>query len=284
MTFQIFNRLGGRAEDSKTVNDRRVAPRPHALGLAVGINDYKAATPPRGQRNLGNLANAVNDAAAMKAAWEAQKYFASADITLLPDARADRAEIETALDRLAHAVRPDDLCVIFLAGHGMFREEDEAAAKKSLFIFCCPRFAGESPEETGLTSEVLYEKLAAINCRKLVLLDACHSGEAVSNPVRSLTPGGQGPVIIAACDRNQQSYENKKFAHGLFTAAVLEALGDQFAKADQDGNKKLDSRELYMYTLDRIPQLLRDIEQDERKQVPPMFEPLRQQPFVVTTR
>jgi WD40 repeat protein len=285
VTFQIFNRLGGRSEDSRTITDPRATPRPRLLGIAVGINDYKASTPPRGQRDrLTNLNNAVNDATAIKKAWEAQKYFVGGEIRLLPDADADRIQIEKAFDQLARDAQPDDLCVIFLAGHGMFRAEDDAASKKSQWIFCCPRFAGEDPEKTGVTSDVLYEKLAAINCRKLVLLDACHSGEAVFNPTRSLTPGGQGPVIIAACDRNQQSYENPKFAHGLFTYTLLEALGDQFAKADQDGNKKLDSRELYTYTLDRLPQLLREIGQDESKQVPTMFEPLRQPPFVVTTR
>jgi WD40 repeat protein len=285
LTFQIFNRLGGRAEDSKTVNDPRAPAPPRLLGIAVGINDYKASTPPRGQRDrLTNLNNAINDAAAIKKAFEAQRYFAKAEITLLDDARAELAELEKALERLARDARPDDLCVIFLAGHGMFRPEDEAKAKGSSFVFCCPRFAGEDPEKTGLSSEVLYGKLAAINCRKLVLLDACHSGEAVSNPVRSLTPGGQGPVIIAACDRNQQSYENPRFEHGLFTAALLEALGDNFAKADQDGNKKLDTRELYTYTLDRLPQLLREIKQDDSKQVPTLFEPLKQPPFVVATR
>ena len=272
LTFQTSNRIGGRAEVSTTVESARKVPaRPRVLGLLVGINDYKASTPPRGQDNLVNLTSAVSDAQSIKKSWEEQKHFGATELTLLTDAAADCDEIVKALDALARKAMPDDLCVIFLAGHGMFREEEGKDTKRSLFIFCCPRFQGDNPEKTGLTSEVLYEKLAAINCRKLVLLDACHSGEAASNPVRGLTPGGQGPVILAACDRNQHSYENPKFGHGLFTYTLLEALGDRFAKADADGNKKLDTRELYDYARARLPELLGEIKQNEFLQVPIMF-------------
>ena len=279
LTFQTSNRLGGRAETSTTVhNPRSVPAKTRVIGAAIGVNDYGSTIPARGQRGLGNLVSAVGDATAIKSAFEKQKFFGAAEIGLLTDKGADRAGIEKALDDLARKAQPDDLCVIFLAGHGMFREED---SKKSLFIFCTPSFQGDDPEKTGVTSDVLYRKLAAINCRKLVLLDACHSGEAASNPVRGLTPGGQGPVILAACDRNQQSYEDPKFGHGLFTQALLEALGKNFAQPDAAGNRKFDTRDLYNYTRARLPQMLTETGHNEFLQVPIMFAP---QPLTVTGR
>jgi hypothetical protein len=54
----------------------------------------------------------------------------------------------------------------------------------------------------------------------VVLLDTCRSG-GILNPIRALTPGGRGPSILASCDRNQLSYEDKFSEHGLFTLAVL---------------------------------------------------------------
>ncbi len=45
------------------------------------------------------------------------------------------------------------------------------------------------------------------------------------------------------------------FKHGLFTYAVLEALGDKFAAAAHDGNVVY-VNELYQYTHDRLPKLL----------------------------
>src|SRR5438477_7025550 len=106
-----------------------------------------------------------------------------------------------------------------------------------------------NPESSSITSDILYEKLAAIQGRKVVILDACHSGEAAANPVRSLVPGGQGPIIIASCDRNQSSFEDPKDKkHGLFTYALIEALGDKFGDADTDNKGELDPRKLYLYT------------------------------------
>src|SRR5262249_27531935 len=105
-----------------------------------------------------------------------------------------------------------------------------------------------------------------------VVLDACHSGQAATeNPVRWLVPSGQGPIIIAACDRNQEALENDK--HGLFTAALLEALGEKFAEADTDGNKTLDAAELFHYTRRRMPGLLKDIKAPQFAQVPIWFAP-----------
>jgi uncharacterized caspase-like protein len=106
---------------------------------------------------------------------------------------------------------------------------------------------------------VLIEKLSRIPCRKLVLLDACHSGGAAeANMIRRLVPDGQGPVVIAACTQRQQSLEHPNYKHGLFTYAVLQALGPDFRKADRDSNGTLSPAELFRYVEDRIPRLVED--------------------------
>jgi hypothetical protein len=155
---------------------------------------------------------------------------------------------------------------------------EKGAAPRSTFVVCGPDFDLAKPEATGLSSEVLYAKLAAIPGHKVVILDACHSGEAAANPVRGLVPGGQGPVIMAACDRNQFSYEFPKDdkenrLHGLFTYAILQALGDKFVDADRNHDGELDAAELFLYTRKRMPDLLKGIKQNESAQVPIMFAP-----------
>jgi WD40 repeat protein len=274
LTFQTYNRLGGRAEDTATLACERPESPPRLWGLVVGVNDYSAAQPaPGGGRALGDLKSAVNDAQDVRKTWASDKLYAGTDLFLRLDDQASRKEILAALDDLAKRTGPDDRLVLFLAGHGAFLTGKAAGAESpwSTFVFCCPRYDPTKPEATGVSSRVLYEKLAAIPCRKLVLLDACHSGEAVANPVRSLTPGGQGPIILAACDRNQLSYENKAFGHGLFTFAILEALGERFAQADRNGDGKLDATELYAYVRGRMPTLLEQIGMDEGRQVPIKF-------------
>jgi hypothetical protein len=103
-------------------------------------------------------------------------------------------------------------------------------------------------------------------------VDACQSGEAAASPVRVLVPGGQGPIVMAACDRNQKSYEDPKLKHGLFTYAILEALGEHFKQADINGDKQLDAAEIYNYTRSRMPALLKQIGLKEHEQVPVMSE------------
>jgi uncharacterized caspase-like protein len=126
-------------------------------------------------------------------------------------------------------------------------------------VFCCPDFDPGNVKDTALSAEELFELLAKVNCRKLVLLDACHSGGATeSNLVRRLVPDGQGPVVIAACTQRQLSLEHPNFKHGLFTYAVLQALGDDFRRADRDANGRLSPAELFRYVEDRIPRLVEE--------------------------
>jgi WD40 repeat protein len=269
LTFQTYNALGGRSDAVEKVEVLRAAARPRLLGLAVGINDYGSARVGRGGRGkLENLRSAGPDAQDMARAWSAQPLYANPRMRPLVNAQAGRKELLAALDEAAELAQPDDRFVLFLAGHGTFLTRKG----ESTFIFCCPRFDPDDAAATGLTSDELYRKLAAIPCRKLVLFDACHSGVA-ADPARLLTPGGQGPTVLAACDRNQLSWEDPDLGHGLFTLAVLEALGHRFGQADTNGDGRLDSNELYQYTLKRMPQLLRQIKRKEHIQVPLLYAP-----------
>ena len=278
VTFQTWNRLGGRADATGEIACDRPAPAaPRLVGLAVGINDYKAAKPaPNGERALGDLENAVNDARDLTQAWDEQKLYGGKDMTALLDRKATRQAILDALDDLAKNAKPDDQCIIFLSGHGDFRVEPPerpGGQPQSVFVFCAPDYDPSKPYTTGIANDKLFEKLAAIPCRKLLILDACRSGAAADNPARGFAPGGQGPIILAACDLNQASLEHEKFHHGLFTFAILEALGDPTAYHDHDGRKLLYVDELYRYTRKKMPKLLGLIGRKETAQAPILFAP-----------
>jgi uncharacterized caspase-like protein len=206
----------------------------------------------------------------MQKAWSDQPIYARTAVELVPEDKTEPQDLEAALDQLAKKAGPDDRCILFLAGHGVFMAHKGGG---QTFVFCCPKFDLTKPDRTGLPVEVLFEKLAAIPCQKLVLFDACHTG-MVANPSRQLTPGGQGPIVLAACDRNQSSFENPKlYGHGLFTKAVLEALDDQFGKADKSGDNVLTVAELFAYTQSRLPELLRGMGVDDYQQIPQLWAP-----------
>lgn len=279
LTLQAYNILGGRAEATARVTVAQTQPteKPKLYALLVGINDYSKAQPAAdGKRFLGNLRTATRDAEAMKKSWSAQKgkLYQDADLVVHLNKDANREAILKTLKQLAGRVRPEDRVLIFLAGHGDFLTRvglPETTGGESTFIFCCPDYDRKRYAQTGITSQTLYETLALIPGRKVVILDACHSGEAVANPIRSLTPGGKGPIILAACDRSEFSFEHEKFGHGLFTYAVLEALGPAFERADRDRNGTLDAAEVFTYAQARLPELLKEIKRAEDDQNPISF-------------
>jgi uncharacterized caspase-like protein len=86
--------------------------------------------------------------------------------------------------------------------------------------------------------------------------------------------------VIAACDRREQSYEHPKIGHGLFTYAVLDALGADYGRADRNRDGQLSALELYNYAVTRMPVLEEEIGQTPYSQNPICF-PRQPPAFVV---
>ncbi len=213
----------------------------------------------------------------MASALKEQKRYGATDLTLLlNDQEATRQAILDALDALAKKAGPDDLCVLFLSGHGDYREEKlPNGAPKSVFVFCPPDYDPTRPHGTGITNEELFEKIAAIPCQKLLILDACRAGATVAgdSPARGFAPDGQGPIILAGCGASQSSLEHPLFSHGLFTRAILDALDDPSQYPDHKGVKELFVSDLFRDTRKEMPKLLVEIHETPGAQVPLLFAP-----------
>lgn len=274
LTAVTYNAAGGRAEDVRRLTNPRPAPPAELVAVSVGIDDYSGHRKAvGGARGFGDLSFAKKDAGGIARAFESFKgaggCFAAARIDLRLDADATRAKLLAAIDDAAAKARPDDLMVVFFAGHGDLvggpdpRQVAAGRARGVLggagrFVLCGPDYARGTAAQTGLSAEELFEALAKVNCRKVVLLDACHSGEAAAaNLVRRFVPDGHGPFVVASCDQGQVSFEDARAGHGVFTAAVLDALGPGYRRADADTDGALGADELYEYVSDQLPGLLR---------------------------
>ncbi|MCE9564723.1 MAG: caspase family protein [Planctomycetes bacterium] len=280
ITVLTLNPLRGRAEATGFVHNPAKAPEPHLTGFAVGINNYEAhRNAVAGVRAFGDLGKARADATDFSREILTyrgpQKYFPIGNVdTILDDAAERKGIIATLTEMKKSAVRPDDLLVVFFAGHGdllspagkplppppMGVLARGMPADSGMFVFCCPDYSPTKPGTTAITGEELFEALAQINCRKLVLLDTCHAGGVIeANVLRRFIPNGQGPTVIAACDQSELSFEDNKLGHGVFTYAVLEALGTKFRTADANTDGILTATELYEYLADRVPTLVREV-------------------------
>jgi hypothetical protein len=271
LTVQAYNQAEIRRQAEARIEYLKPEAPVNLYALVVGVGDYKD-----NKAGLSNL-SAGKDALAVKELLSGQKkLFNHAEIVTLRDKDATRDRILDETARLAKAVQPDDTFVLFLGGHGASGQVINGIAngravkmdKKvapHLFVFCTQDFALDKPLATGLPSEDLYREMRRMNCRTLVLLDACHSGTIVEDPVRQLTPEGVGPVILSACESREPAAENEFLgnqftggrADGIFTIALILALEREFPKADANHDRVVTAAELHDYLRRRVPGLLK---------------------------
>ena len=194
--------------------------------VAVGIDTYRDPT-------IRRLSFAVADAESVaRSLQERSKGYYTADAaTVLKNERATPAEWRKTLDAvsrdLKERARPDDLLVLFFAGHGIIDPQT------GRYYYVGHDFKAEDLAKRRYEACIAwndFRSLAGIACRKLVLLDTCHAGAIQPLRSRNLKAAVrelQDDVIFtfAASAGDEQSAENKAWQHGAFTQAFLEALG-----------------------------------------------------------
>jgi WD40 repeat protein len=207
---------------------------PRLYLLASGVDRY-AHSARFADLGLTDLAFAVTDARAVReslARRSLELYDLAAD-RLLADTEVTRAGWKKAVadmsTRLTGEVEPDDLLVVFLAGHGMTNVD----AGRSYAYLChdaeltvSPPTDEPVPTADGALGWEDFLVLADIPCRKLALVDTCHSG-ALGPAARSVTVREFQEnmiVVLAAAADDEPSQEADHWGHGAFTKVLLEAL------------------------------------------------------------
>lgn len=261
---------------------------PVIRGLAIGIDTYPYL--PAGSQ----LHSTVADARLVQTTIESlatRGNIRSAKIDLLLENQATPAAILAGIDTSARGLGPDDWFILFLAGHGYAEGvssegggravgDDTAPAAPGGWFFCGyapwkgePLNLAAVGSERGLTqglrkaggvvsASTLLDRLSHLNCRKLVLIDSCHSGAIAQDPGRDLRPGGKGAVILAAAapyetaqeapvriDRNGRAVTEM---HGFFTAALAYTLSNGHAQTDRNQDRLLTLEELHQGVATRV--------------------------------
>jgi hypothetical protein len=230
-----------------------------AWAVAVGVDRYPAL-PPGAQ-----LAAAESDARGVVDALRSQvgsdgDYRALHDRLLLGDG-ATPSSIEAALRGLS-AMQPQDVAVVFLAGHGL----KPGASEDMLFVTAGATLdpsgralTAESESRDTLSWNAIAGALSGARGRVLVLLDACHAGHVTQELLvpddamaeRLWAAGRAGIVVFAASKGRQVSFEPggsrglvldadargrvQADSHGFFTGALLATLADPASDHDRDG-------------------------------------------------
>jgi WD40 repeat protein len=225
---KVYNRL---RQTLPNVPAPLVAPARKLHYLGVGVTELRSGV------GLSALRYAGQDAAELGTVLRhvgGQNGLEPGEFTVLAAQNGDQLptekQIHDALQRLGSVARADDFVIVFFSGHGL------ETPKGYRFVAQDTAVAADST----ISDESVNDALARLPCRSLLLLDTCHAEGVQRQRTLQDWPGvGLGPQILTSCDSAQESFEHEDLGlpaglkgHGLFTAALLEALTGQRAESE----------------------------------------------------
>lgn len=244
--------------------------------VAIGVSEYQQAD--------YNLTYATKDAKDVAAAFAAQKGpLADVRVLTLLDKDVTRESLDKARAFLKPATVADRV-VVFVAGHGLLDDKKDYYLATWDLDFAAPALRGIRYESL---QQLLDETPAR---RKVLLMDACHSGEVDKEDVQvaalgpeafgqvksrgfkkvTTRPGQEksafsvmrdlfadlrrdsGSVVISSASGVEFAFESPQWNNGVFTYALLDGLR---GAADADKNKLVTVSELLGYLAKRVPAL-----------------------------
>lgn len=228
--------------------------------LAVGLNEYKNS-----KYNL-NYGRADAQAFADAVEKRGRNIFRRISKQVIFDGQATRNGIEGAFNEIIAQAKPQDAFVFYFAGHGVMSEgNDQTPAEFYLVPYDVVRLYGDDGAlaVNGVAARLLRDLCTKVRAQKqLIVLDACQSagvldtfatrGAAEEKAVLQLARSA-GVVVLAATGQDQVASEFSKLGHGIFTYALLQAIGGDADGSPPDG--KVTVTELVAYINDRVPEL-----------------------------
>ena len=180
--------------------------KPKLYALLVGVTGYQ-------NPDYNNIFYGAHDADELAKALMAQKGGLYADVQTKivddptkPEADPTRSNVEDGLYWLQHAATNRDLAIIFLSGHGFLDPNQK-------FWFLTREADTARLRTTAISNDDLLNLIASIPGKKVLLIDACHSGAAMTvgykatpaemtpdmnKVVNDFSTAGSGVVVFAA--------------------------------------------------------------------------------------
>ncbi len=226
--------------------------------VTVGIDKYNFPAP---------LEFARKDAQALASRLE-PGVFSQVKVYSVSDKDATKEAISERFRQVAQAARPQDGCLVYLAGHGVTVE--------GRFFFLPSDADLKAVATSGLSSQELGKLLSEVPATKQVLiLDTCHSGATVgelagvlsakvsSAPVSSMVKDqhrlarNAGVFLVAASTPDEKAQEIPQLGHGLLTYTILSGLDSKVgqASAEPNGEGYVTMNNLLRFVSEQVPLL-----------------------------
>ena len=284
ISVSVFNSIGVEStRESFTVECTKKFTKPDLYIFAIGVSKYKDTT-----MNLTYSDKDVKDIASLFT--EKNKInmrFANVYVKLLTNEEATVANVETAAAFLKKA-KTNDQVILFYSGHGLIDQNLD-------YYLAMHNVDFTNPSLSGLSYTHFQDFLDGLQCRKrLLLIDACHSGEFDKEDYTSPTLASNsdeqytiekeiqfrgkkvvgignanelmkelfadlrketGATIIASSSGAEYSVESPTWKNGVFTYALKEAFSDM--KADRNKDKEITLIETREYLVRKVKELTR---------------------------
>lgn len=297
-TIQIFaeNVEGLKSLRVKTLVNCEYSYQPKLFVLSIGSGEFE-------DENY-NLEYAGKDAIDIANLFSKSKQFSEINVKTLSNKTVTKNKVFDEI-RLLNKVDINDVVVVFYAGHGVLDADLDYYLSAYDMNF-------SKPSVNGVNYDALEDELSKLKCRnKLLLIDACHSGELDKDEVvakTSLTEsedetltfrsgtsdvsyvGGKsifelsknlfadlrsnsGVITISSAGAAEYALEGGKWKNGAFTYCLLKGIINKNADINKD--KKITTNELQRYLFFEVPKLTNG------KQTPTSRVELLEQNFVI---
>ena len=254
--------------------------------LLIGINDYEHS-------QIQDLNYSEADARLLRDILIRYARYKSQNIRMLLGREATYTSIKDAIYWLGQMADYDDDVFYYFSGHGTRIDDTDGNEEDGMDEAFCPYETDLARPASVILDDEIGHWFKRIRAQKIiVILDCCHSGGAAGRGLEeegarglhmSSTRGARGGLldpdddpyardltlnnkfIITASDANEQSYENPKLGHGVFTYYLGDAIR---GSADYNGDKKISALEMFEYTKTKTLEFAKSI---RRKQTPIKF-------------
>jgi WD40 repeat protein len=231
--------------------DHKLEGRPGRRQLFIvtaGINEYRDGRLTRLEYAVDNAQNV-----AKTLGTNAQQLYATRAISLL-DRNVTRPMWNLTLEQFAGemsaSVSADDLLVIYLSGHGL-RDTDNGGY---YYVTADANVTDLMSGQFGdcLSFSDFAARFAEIPCRKLVVLDTCHSGAVQPLSQRELKAALRAlqddlMFTLSATEGGQEAVEDREKRLGRFTYYLLDGLQGAADRVAGDGDREVSLDELIRY-------------------------------------
>jgi len=217
--------------------------------LVIGIDQYDDYAFP-------DLKHAVADAEAVARILVEKFAFPKDRVLLIRNQDASKQQLARALDFWVsdkRQVQPEDLLVVFFAGHGVTRDLSTGRELGCLVPADGKRDpSGEYAWDTLISMRNIADASEAIPAKHvLFILDCCFGGLAIDRSSPPVAAGlrQRARQVLTAGSRDQVVADGGAQGHSVFTAALLEALS---GKADTDGDQVIAFGEMFHHVAYRV--------------------------------